>query len=92
MIKANEAKKNTSIVRAKQQETLMKLAEQWLDETVSSAIEQASKSGLTFCDVSLARFDRYDEVLIFIGRTLEKNGYTVKRFAKSTNLQIRWDD
>ena len=92
MIKASEAKKNASVVRARQQEALMKLAEQWLDETVSPAIEQASKSGLTFCDVNLARFDRYDEVLTFIGHTLGKNGYTFKRFAKSTSLHIRWDD
>lgn len=92
MIKASEAKKNASVVRARQQEALMELAKQWLDETVSSAIEQASKSGLTFCDVSLARFDRYEEVLTFIGSTLAKNGYTVKQFAKSISLQIRWDD
>ena len=92
MIKASEAKMNVNVAKAKQQEVLMELAEQWLDETVSPAIEQASKSGLTFCNVDLARFDHNDEALTFIGRALAKNGYTIKRFAKCTTLQIRWED
>lgn len=92
MITAKEAKENVGIRKAKDQTALMERAEQWLEEGVSAAITKASKEGMTFCNVDLVRFDHNEEALTFIGRTLTENGFRVKRFARSTLLQILWED
>lgn len=92
MITAKEAKENVGVRKAKEQASLMASAEMWLEESVSPAITKASKEGLTFCNVDLVRFDHNEEALTFIGRTLTENGFRVKRFARSTLLQILWED
>lgn len=92
MITAKEAKGNVGVFKEKAQASLMACAEKWLEENVSAAITKASKEGLTFCNVDLVRFDHNEEALTFIGRALSENGFQMKRFARSTLLQILWED